>query len=37
MKLCTGVIWLDHGHVVKMGEPVEICREYLASLGQTLE
>ena len=36
MKLCTGVIWLDHGHVVKMGEPEEVCREYLASLGQTM-
>ena len=36
VKLCTGVIWLDHGRVVKAGEPEEVCREYLASLGQTL-
>ena len=36
MKLCTGVIWLDHGHVVKMGQPEEVCREYLASIGQTI-
>ena len=37
LKLCTGVIWLDHGRVVMMGEPQEVCRAYLASLGQTLE
>ena len=36
LKLCTGVIWLDHGHIVKAGEPEEVCREYLASLGQSL-
>ena len=36
MKHCTGVIWLDHGHVVKMGQPEEVCREYLASIGQTI-
>ena len=36
VKLCTGVIWLDHGRVVKAGEPEEVCREYLASLGQTI-
>lgn len=26
--LCTKVIWLDHGKIVKIGEPKEICEEY---------
>lgn len=26
--LCTKVIWLDHGKIVKIGEPKEICKEY---------
>ena len=26
--LCTKVIWLDHGKIVKMGDPNEICDEY---------
>ena len=26
--LCTKVIWLDHGKIVKMGDPKEICDEY---------
>lgn len=33
-KLCTGAIWLDHGHMVQMGEPEAVCEAYLASLGQ---
>lgn len=27
-ELCTRVVWLDHGHVVKIGETLDICREY---------
>jgi len=26
--LCTKVIWLDHGKIVKIGEPNEVCDEY---------
>lgn len=26
--LCTKVVWLDHGHVIKIGDPEEICKEY---------
>lgn len=26
--LCTKVIWLDHGKIVKMGDPKAICQEY---------
>ena len=26
--LCTKVIWLDHGKIVKIGKPKEICEEY---------
>ena len=26
--LCTKVIWLDHGNIVKIGEPKKICDEY---------
>ena len=28
-KLCDRVIWLEHGQVVKIGKPKEICSEYL--------
>lgn len=27
-QLCTKVIWLDHGQIVKIGDPKEICNEY---------
>lgn len=27
-ELCTKVIWLDHGKIVKMGDSKEICDEY---------
>ena len=27
-KLCTKVVWLDHGKILKIGEPNEICDEY---------
>ena len=27
--LCTKVIWLDHGKIVKMGKTKEICDDYL--------
>lgn len=30
-ELCTKVIWLDHGKIVKMGETQEICDEYYKS------
>ena len=26
--LCTKVVWLEHGKVVKMGDTKEICDEY---------
>lgn len=26
--LCTKVIWLDHGKIVKIGKPKEVCKEY---------
>ena len=31
-KLCTRVIWLDHGHVVADGEPEDICTRYEQSV-----
>lgn len=27
-ELCTKVVWLSHGHIVKIGNPKEICDEY---------
>ena len=27
-ELCNRVVWLDHGHVVKTGNTLEICQEY---------
>lgn len=27
-KLCTKVVWLDHGKILKIGEPDKICDEY---------
>lgn len=27
-KLCNRVVWLDHGKIVKIGEPLKICAEY---------
>ena len=27
-KLCDRVVWLDHGHVKKIGKTKEICKEY---------
>ena len=27
-ELCTKVIWLDHGHILKIGDTKEICEEY---------
>lgn len=27
-ELCTKVIWLEHGKIVKIGNPAEICQEY---------
>ena len=29
--LCTKVIWLEHGNVIKMGNTKEICDEYYNS------
>lgn len=31
-ELCSKVIWLDHGKIVKMGDAKEICREYYENL-----
>lgn len=31
-EICTKVIWLDHGKIVKMGDTKEICQEYYDSL-----
>lgn len=31
-KLCSKVIWLDHGKIVKMGDTKEICDEYYKKL-----
>ncbi len=28
MELCTKVIWLEHGQIMKIGDPDTICREY---------
>lgn len=30
--LCNKVIWLDHGHIVKMGDTKEICDEYYSTI-----
>ena len=32
-KLCTKVVWLDHGKIVEVGETKEICEKYKKSLG----
>lgn len=31
-ELCSKVIWLDHGQIVKMGDAPKICREYYENL-----
>ena len=31
-KLCNRVLWLEHGKIVKLGDPQKICDEYLAKL-----
>lgn len=31
-ELCSKVIWLDHGQIVKMGDAPKICREYYEKL-----
>ena len=31
-ELCSKVIWLDHGKIVKMGDAKEICDEYYKKL-----
>lgn len=31
-KLCDKVVWLDHGKVVKVGKPEEVCKEYEKSM-----
>ena len=31
-ELCSKVIWLDHGKIVKMGDTKEICNEYYKKL-----
>ena len=31
-ELCTKVIWLDHGKIVKMGNAKKICDEYYKKL-----
>lgn len=36
-KLCDRVVWLDHGNVVKIGEPKKICEEYVASQKLSME
>ena len=27
-KLCTKVVWLEHGEIIDIGKPSKICREY---------
>ena len=27
-ELCTKVIWIEHGQIIKMGDTKEICDEY---------
>ena len=29
--LCTKVIWLEHGKIIKMGDTKKICKEYYKS------
>lgn len=33
-KICTKVVWLDHGKVVKIGNTEDICNEYLDFMKQ---
>ncbi len=35
-KICDKVIWLDHGHVVKIGD-IEVCNEYYRSITKNQE
>lgn len=30
--LCTKVVWLDHGNIVKIGNPNDVCNEYYNTL-----
>lgn len=32
-RLCNRVIWLDHGQIMQIGDPDEVCDAYLQSLG----
>ena len=27
-EICTKVVWLSHGEIVKIGKPKEVCDEY---------
>ena len=31
-ELCTKVIWIEHGQIIKMGDTKEICDEYILNL-----
>ena len=31
-ELCTKVIWLDHGKIVKKGNTEEICNEFIKKM-----
>lgn len=33
-SLCDRVVWLEHGKVIKIGDPKEICDEYVAFMNQ---
>jgi ABC-type polysaccharide/polyol phosphate transport system ATPase subunit len=30
-KLCNRVVWLEHGKVIEVGDPEEICEKYIRS------
>lgn len=37
-ELCDKVVWLEHGKVVKIGKPEEVCSSYyLSQMGETME
>lgn len=33
-ELCEKAVWLDHGHVMKIGKSDEVCREYAEMMGE---
>jgi len=31
-QLCTKVVWLEHGKIIEIGNPIEVCNKYYKKL-----